>query len=91
MYIKMWSHHHLQWLCQCQENMGMPSAVAMLAPEMLQNIIRHNMDIGVSGVVKCVFGIGGGCAIAGGCVGAVGNSVSAIGGCVGAVGCVVLS
>ena len=45
----------------------------------------------MSGVVKCVFGIGGGCAIAGGCVGAMGNSVSAVSGCVGAVGCLVLS
>ena len=58
--------------------------VAVIALETLQGIIQCNMDIGVSGVVKCLFGISGGCAITSGCVGAMGNSV-------GTVGCVVLS
>ena len=64
--------------------MGTPLAVAVLAPEILQSVIQCNMDIGVSGAVKCLCSIGGGCAITSGCV-------STIGGCVGTMGCVVLS
>ena len=78
-------------VCWHQGNVGTPLAVAVLAPEILQSVIQCNMDIGVSEVVKCVFGISGGCAIASGSVSTVGNSVGTISGCVGAVGRVVLS
>lgn len=64
-------------MSQHRGNVGTLPAVAVLVPEMLQFMIHHTTDIGVSRVIKCVCGLGGGCAVTNGCVSAVGDCLSA--------------